>query len=115
MLPHLNPIQQVLDMYTETDNRTPLDHGGSSTDYEQKFFERTCDIINAGAQTVMISIGHRSRLFDTMARLDPATSRQIADQAMLEQAGFEKVERHLLEHDPMNVWFVSRKEQFHVS
>ena len=29
--------------------------------------------------------------------------------AMLEQAGFAAVERHVLPHDPMNVWFVSRK------
>jgi len=30
-------------------------------------------------------------------------------QAMLEQAGFGAVEKHVLPHDPMNVWFVSRK------
>jgi 2-polyprenyl-3-methyl-5-hydroxy-6-metoxy-1,4-benzoquinol methylase len=83
MAPHFNPIQQVVDMYTETDNRAPLDHGGSPADCGQQFFERTCDIINAGAQAVMISIGHRSGLFDTMARLDPATSQQIADQTGL--------------------------------
>lgn len=29
-------------------------------------------------------------------------------QSMLEEAGFESVERHVLPHDPMNVWFVSR-------
>jgi hypothetical protein len=27
---------------------------------------------------------------------------------MLRQAGFGDVERHVLEHDPMNVWFVCR-------
>ena len=36
-------------------------------------------------------------------------------QSLLEQTGFVSVERHLLEHDPMNVWFVSRTEQHHVS
>jgi 2-polyprenyl-3-methyl-5-hydroxy-6-metoxy-1,4-benzoquinol methylase len=30
-------------------------------------------------------------------------------QAMLEAAGFAPIERHLLPHDPMNVWFVARK------
>jgi len=34
-------------------------------------------------------------------------------QAMLEEAGFDTVERHALAHDPMNVWFVSRKEVDH--
>jgi SAM-dependent methyltransferase len=29
-------------------------------------------------------------------------------QAMLHNAGFDRVERHVLEHDPMNVWFVAR-------
>lgn len=29
-------------------------------------------------------------------------------QAMLERAGFAAVERHVLPHDPMNVWFVAR-------
>jgi len=28
--------------------------------------------------------------------------------SMLNEAGFESVERHLLPHDPMNVWFISR-------
>ncbi len=49
------------------------------------FLERTCDIINAGAQSVMISIGHRSGLFDVMAKLEPKTSQEIADSAELNE------------------------------
>jgi hypothetical protein len=30
-------------------------------------------------------------------------------EAMLNQAGFVRVKRNTLEHDPMNVWFVSHK------
>jgi hypothetical protein len=30
-------------------------------------------------------------------------------QAMLREAGFAEIKRHVLPHDPMNVWFVSRK------
>jgi len=70
-------------MYTETENRTSLENGAPALEAGEKFLERTCDIINAGAQAVMISIGHRSGLFDTMAELEPATSQQIADQAEL--------------------------------
>ena len=66
-------------MYTETENRTPTANGVSDTAAAETFLERTCDIINAGAQAVMISIGHRSGLFDTMAGLKPATSQHIAD------------------------------------
>lgn len=30
-------------------------------------------------------------------------------EAMLKNAGFQSIERHVLPHDPMNVWFVARK------
>lgn len=49
----------------------------------EAFLERTADIINAGAQSVMLSIGHRSGLFDLMATLSPESSQQIADKAGL--------------------------------
>jgi hypothetical protein len=28
---------------------------------------------------------------------------------MLSQAGFDGIERNMLPHDPMNVWFVARR------
>jgi len=31
-------------------------------------------------------------------------------EAMLREAGFSTIDRHVLPHDPMNVWFVSRKD-----
>jgi hypothetical protein len=31
-------------------------------------------------------------------------------EAMLSEAGFQSTQRHVLPHDPMNVWFVSCKE-----
>jgi 2-polyprenyl-3-methyl-5-hydroxy-6-metoxy-1,4-benzoquinol methylase len=70
-------------MDTATENPTSLVNRTPPPVEAEKFFERTCDIINAGAQAVMISIGHRSGLFDTMARLKPATSPRIADQTGL--------------------------------
>ena len=70
-------------MYTETAMQPPLEYGVNVPKDADKFFERTCEIINTGAQAIMISIGHRSGLFDTMASLEPATSRQIADRAEL--------------------------------
>ena len=51
----------------------------------EAFMERVCDIVNAGAQSVMISIGHRAGLFDAMAGLEPASSRQIADRTCLSE------------------------------
>jgi 2-polyprenyl-3-methyl-5-hydroxy-6-metoxy-1,4-benzoquinol methylase len=60
-----------------------MENGAPLQEDAQRFMQRTCDIINAGAQAVMLSIGHRSQLFDVMARLTPATSQQVADQAGL--------------------------------
>lgn len=51
----------------------------------EAFAGRMIDILNSGALTLMISIGHRTELFDTMAELSPSTSQQIADAAGLNE------------------------------
>ncbi len=52
---------------------TALDNATS-----EDFAGRLLDILNAGALSLMVSIGHRSGLFDTMAAMPPATSEEIA-------------------------------------
>lgn len=49
------------------------------------FAERLVGMINGGALAVMIGIGHRTKLFDTLAELPPATSGQIAAAAGLQE------------------------------
>lgn len=49
------------------------------------FAERMLDILNSGALALMTSIGHRTKLFDTLAELLPSTSQQIADAAGLNE------------------------------
>ena len=49
----------------------------------EAFLDRACEIIDAGAQAAMMSIGHRTGLFDTLAARGPSTSREIADAAGL--------------------------------
>lgn len=51
----------------------------------EAFLDRSFDIINAGAQAIMLSIGHRSGLFDVLAGLEQASSREIADSANLNE------------------------------
>ncbi len=51
----------------------------------ERFGERMMDLLNAGALTLTISIGHRTRLFDTMAALPFATSQEIASAAGLNE------------------------------
>jgi 2-polyprenyl-3-methyl-5-hydroxy-6-metoxy-1,4-benzoquinol methylase len=56
-----------------------------NADTKNAFMERLVDIVNHGALNLMIGIGHRTRLFDTMADLPPSTSQEIADAAGLNE------------------------------
>lgn len=47
------------------------------------FAERVSGMLNAGAATIMLSVGYRTGLFDTLAKLPPATSPTIAERAGL--------------------------------
>jgi ubiquinone/menaquinone biosynthesis C-methylase UbiE len=51
----------------------------------EEFAERMIGILNSGALALMSSIGHRTRLFDVMSGLPPATSDQIAKTASLNE------------------------------
>jgi SAM-dependent methyltransferase len=51
----------------------------------EAFGEKLLGIINGGTLSLMISIGHRAGLFDTMATLPPSTSREIAAAANLDE------------------------------
>lgn len=49
------------------------------------FAERMIDVLNSGALSLMLSIGHKTRLFDIMAALPLSTSEQIAQAAGLNE------------------------------
>jgi hypothetical protein len=49
----------------------------------ETFASRIGEVLDAGAIAVMISIGHRTGLFDVLAALPPSTSTQIAERAAL--------------------------------
>lgn len=51
----------------------------------EAFAAKMLGILNSGALALMTSIGHRTRLFDTMAQLPPSTSTQIARAAGLHE------------------------------
>src|SRR6185503_20703807 len=44
----------------------------------QAFAEQALGIFNGGCLSMMLSVGHRTGLFDTLATLSPATSEEIA-------------------------------------
>jgi SAM-dependent methyltransferase len=49
----------------------------------ESFAERIGEVLDAGAVSVMLSIGHRTGLFDVLASMPPATSVEIATHAEL--------------------------------
>ncbi|GAB4345486.1 MAG: class I SAM-dependent methyltransferase [Leptolyngbyaceae cyanobacterium] len=51
----------------------------------EAFAERLLSIINSGALSLMISVGHRTHLFDVLAGQPAATSQQIANAAGLNE------------------------------
>lgn len=52
---------------------------------EPNFADRLVDTLNGGALCLMISLGHRSGLFDTMSSLAPSTAAEIAAAAELHE------------------------------
>lgn len=67
-------------MDTETLQATLAD-----TPAEEQFLDRIAQAIDAGALSIMLSIGHKLGLFDTLAKLPPSTSDQIAAAATLSE------------------------------
>jgi hypothetical protein len=51
----------------------------------EAFADRMIETLNSAALALMVSVGHRTKLFDVMARIDPATSEQIARAARLDE------------------------------
>ena len=52
---------------------------------DNDFSQRLIDIINAGSLSIMLSIGHRTRIFDVMAELPPSTAEEIASKSNLNE------------------------------
>src|SRR3954468_4944367 len=51
----------------------------------RNFAERLVQIINNGALSLMLGMGHRTRLFDVMSELPPSTVEEIAHAANLNE------------------------------
>ncbi|MCB0190926.1 MAG: methyltransferase domain-containing protein [Anaerolineae bacterium] len=62
-----------------------MNTNGFNPQKAEAFAEKMVGVLNQGALALMTSIGHRTRLFDTMAELPPATSHQIAEATGLDE------------------------------
>src|SRR6478672_5198064 len=56
-----------------------------NTETTEEFAERMVGAIDSASLAILLSIGHQTRLFDTLAQLPAATSTQIADAAGLNE------------------------------
>lgn len=74
------------------------------------FADRLVSILNQGALGLMIGVGHRTRLFDVMAEMPPATSEQIAAAAGLNERYVREwlgamVTGRIVNYDPIDELF----------
>lgn len=67
----------------EMETQTRTSQPALDEERAEAFAERMVDTLNAGALTLMISLGHRAGLFDAMSDMPAATSETIADRAGL--------------------------------
>ena len=78
-----------------------------NTQKSEKFVSKLIDIINFGSLNIMISIGYRTGLFDTMSGLEPAGSNEIAEKAELNERYVREwlgsmVTGGIIDYDPVN-------------
>ncbi len=71
----------------------------------EAFAEQMLSIVNHGALSLMISIGHKTHLFDTLSSMAPSTSEQIATSTGLNERYVREwlaamVTGRVIEYDP---------------
>lgn len=62
-----------------------MSNNGINQEKVEAFAARMTGVLNEGALALMCSIGYRTRLFDTLAQIPPATSAQIAEATGLQE------------------------------
>jgi ubiquinone/menaquinone biosynthesis C-methylase UbiE len=77
----------------------------------QEFAEQLMRVLNGGALALMLSVGHRTGLFDAMASLPPSRSAQIAEAAELSERYVREwlgamTTGGIVDHDPDQLTFV---------
>lgn len=84
---------------------TTLDENLSAAEPTDEFAQRIVGAIDSASLAILLSIGHQTGLFDTLAELPPATSSQIADAAGLNERYVREwlggvVASQVVEYDP---------------
>ncbi|HYO06639.1 MAG TPA: hypothetical protein VER14_06625 [Phototrophicaceae bacterium] len=80
------------------------------------FSEYLIDTMNKGALSLMLSIGHRAKLFDVMSALPPSSTKELAEQSKLNERYVMEwlgamVSGKIVDFDPENNTFTLPKEK----
>lgn len=83
---------------------------------EKSFDEEMLDIMNKSALALMLSIGHRTKLFDVIAGLPPSSSTEIASKANLNERYVREwlgamVTSKIIDYDPSSSVYSISKEK----
>ena len=86
---------------------------------ETDFSNYMIDVINKGSLSIMLSIGHRTKLFDILSSLHPSSVKEIASKAKLNERYVKEwlgamVTGKIIEYDPVNekFWFAEEKSKY---
>jgi SAM-dependent methyltransferase len=84
---------------------TTLNENPAASDTTEEFAERIVGTVDSASLAILLSVGHQTKLFDTLAELPPATSSQIADAAGLNERYVREwlggvVAGRVVEYDP---------------
>ncbi|MEJ2261600.1 MAG: hypothetical protein P8X83_08135, partial [Nitrosopumilaceae archaeon] len=80
------------------------------------FENQMLDIMNKSATVLMISVGHRTKLFDVMSKLPPSTSTDIAKNSNLNERYVQEwlgalVTAKIIDYDPQTSQYTLSKEK----
>jgi SAM-dependent methyltransferase len=88
-----------------------LDLANEAGSTHRSFADRLLGLSNSGSLALMVSVGHRTGLFDAMASLPPATSEEIALNATLDERYVREwlavmATGGIVDYDPLAMTFV---------
>ena len=86
---------------------------------DNDFSNYMIDVINKGSLSIMLSVGHRTKLFDILPALPPSSAQEIALKAKLNQRYVREwlgamVTGKIIEYDSVNdkFWLAKEKSQY---
>jgi 2-polyprenyl-3-methyl-5-hydroxy-6-metoxy-1,4-benzoquinol methylase len=103
----------------EIHNSLTIVRGYAICDMDNDFSKYMIDVINKGSLSIMLSVGHRTKLFDVLSALPPSSAKEIALKAKLNERYVREwlgamVTGKIIEYDSVKdkFWFTKEKSQY---